>query len=270
MHPAFSVIFFTVFSGAGYGLLALMALGGLTGWLPRDPAFGAFGIAIGVAAVTAGLLSSTFHLGHPERAWRALTQWRSSWLSREGVAALLAYGPITLLAYCWVFQPDAASFGLWAGLTVLGAVVTVYCTAMIYASLQTIQQWSNPWTIAAYLVLGLAGGLLWLAALAPTLGVAPRGLGVAAIAGLALGWIVKRAYWAHIDGAAPRATTETATGLGAHGPGKGGTVRPFEAPHTADNYLLKEMGYQVARKHAGKLRRQAQVLGFALPALLLA
>jgi DMSO reductase anchor subunit len=43
--------------------------------------------------VTLGLLSSTFHLGHPERAWRAFSQWRSSWLSREGVAAVATYLP---------------------------------------------------------------------------------------------------------------------------------------------------------------------------------
>ena len=102
MHPAFSVIFFTVFSGAGYGLLALMGLSAASGVLPQDRWLGGAGLIVGVAAVSAGLLSSTVHLGHPERAWRALTQWRSSWLSREGVLAIAGYVPVALLAYYWI------------------------------------------------------------------------------------------------------------------------------------------------------------------------
>ncbi|MCK5623016.1 MAG: dimethyl sulfoxide reductase anchor subunit, partial [Alphaproteobacteria bacterium] len=103
MHPAFSVIFFTTASGAGYGLLVWLGVFGALGLLPPDRWFGvtAFGLAFGL--VTAGLLSSTFHLGHPERAWRALTQWKTSWLSREGVVAVLTYIPTGLYAIGWIF-----------------------------------------------------------------------------------------------------------------------------------------------------------------------
>ena len=38
--------------------------------------------------------------------------------------------------------------------------------------------------------------------------------------------------------------------------------------HTSENYLLKEMGFQIARKHAAKLRRIALTLGFGLSFLL--
>ena len=85
MHPAVSVIFFTVMSGAGLGMIFLIGLG-----FPVD-ASAAWVFLIGVVGgglAVAGLLASTFHLGHPERAWRALSQWRSSWLSREGIAAI--------------------------------------------------------------------------------------------------------------------------------------------------------------------------------------
>ena len=103
MHPALSVIVFTTASGAGYGLLALLRRAG-AGRLAagRDPWFGAAALGAALLLVTAGLLSSTAHLGHPERAWRALSQWRTSWLSREGVAALATYVPAGLFGLGWV------------------------------------------------------------------------------------------------------------------------------------------------------------------------
>ena len=93
MHPAYSVIFFTTASGAGYGLLALLAAFGSAGALPPERWLGIVGIVGALALITFGLLSSTFHLGNPQRAWRAFSQWRTSWLSREGVASTLTYLP---------------------------------------------------------------------------------------------------------------------------------------------------------------------------------
>ena len=80
MHPAPSVIIFTVFSGLGFGMLVFLGLGfpAVTGWV----AF--FLYAIAYAAAVGGLMASTFHLGNPQRALRAFTQWRTSWLSLHG------------------------------------------------------------------------------------------------------------------------------------------------------------------------------------------
>ena len=41
----------------------------------------------------------------------------------------------------------------------------------------------------------------------------------------------------------------------------------LEAPHTEENYLLKEMGFCIARKHQRRLRRIARLAGFAVPAV---
>ena len=76
---------------------------------------------------------------------------------------------------------------------------------------------------------------------------------------------MKLAYWKHIDSAAARSTAESATGLGHLG-----KVRLFEAPHTGDNYLMREMGYKIARKHAQRLRLIALLLGGAIPVVLAA
>src|SRR4249919_3700477 len=101
MHPAFSVIFFTSISGAGLGLLAW--LGGLM-LFGRLPSAGLTIVALLLGAILAalGLCSSVLHLGQPMRAWRAFSQWRSSWLSREGVLALATFLPLLwLLALLW-------------------------------------------------------------------------------------------------------------------------------------------------------------------------
>jgi DMSO reductase anchor subunit len=266
VHPAFSVIFFTVFSGTGYGLLALMGLSAALGLLPRDPWFNAAALAVGVAAVSAGLVSSTIHLGHPERAWRALSQWRSSWLSREGVLAILSYLPVALLAYCLLEHPQAGqgSVALWGALTAVAAALTVFCTAMIYRSLETVHQWANPWTVANYLLLGLAGGALWLNALMQGFGIADSWIAVTALAVVIAAWGVKIGYWRFIDTTAHPSTPESATGLGGFG-----RVGLFESPHTSANYLLKEMGFRIARKHSAKLRAYAHLLAFLTPAVLL-
>ena len=102
MHPAYSVIFFTTATGAGYGLLGLLGLLSVLGMAPADFWFGIVGFGLAFGLIASGLLSSTGHLGHPERAWRAFSQWRSSWLSREGVVAVVTFVPAGLFAIGWV------------------------------------------------------------------------------------------------------------------------------------------------------------------------
>lgn len=262
MHPALSIILFTVASGAGYGLLALTGVFAAAGLAFADPALGLPALALALGLATLGLLASTAHLGHPERSWRALSQWRSSWLSREGIAALATYVPALLLALALVLAPAAGlriALGL---LAAAAAAATVACTAMIYRSLKPIHQWHNHLVLPGYLALALATGALWLDALAQLWGrgsAAPAGV---ALAALALAALLKQRYWRFVDTTASPATIASATGL------RRGAVRMLDPPHTEANYLLKEMGYRIARKHAARLRRIALVTAFAIPFLL--
>lgn len=266
MHPASSVIFFTVASGAGYGLLILLGVGGALGWLPSDRWFGVTAFGLSLAAITFGLLSSTFHLGHPERAWRAVSQWRSSWLSREGLASLITYVPALVFAIDWVFiGRNNGAWGLFGLIAAAWAAITVYCTGMIYASLKPIQRWHNGYVVPCYLALATMTGALWLNALAHLFGLSSDGLTLLAIATLVIGWPIKLAYWRFIDNTRSESTAETATGLGHLG-----KVRLFEAPHTEENYLMREMGFRIARRHAYRLRAFATVFAFVLPFLLTA
>ncbi len=248
MHPAYSVILFTTASGAGYGLLALLGLVGLVHGAASSPAFAVSSLALALGLISVGLLSSTFHLGHPERAWRAFSQWRSSWLSREGVAAVVTFAPAVMFGYVWTFGGPAIG-GLGLSTTVM-CVVTVYCTGMIYASLPTIRQWHHPLVVPVYLVFAAATGATLLQAIAHVFERAQPVQAVFAAGGLLLALAIKLAYWRSIDGAERRFTIGSATGLDRIGP-----VRQLELPHTAPNYINQEMGFRVARKHAAKLRR---------------
>lgn len=267
MHPAYSVILFTTASGAGYGLLALLGLVGLNHGPASSFAFGATCVVLALGLITVGLLSSTLHLGRPERAWRAFSQWRSSWLSREGIASVATFGPALLFAALWLVVIDAPRLiGIFGVLTTAMCAVTVYCTAKIYATLKTIRAWSQPLTVPVYLAFALATGATLLMAIAAVFGryqYFQAGLAaISLVLVLALKWL----YWRAIDRAERSHTIEAATGL--HRIGK--SVRQWEVPHTARNFIMKEMGYVVARKHAEKLRLMVLCgLGLSIMASLL-
>ena len=264
MHPALSVIMFTTLSGAGYGLLAWLGACAMAGWLPANRGLAAVSLALALGAITVGLLSSTLHLGHPERSWRAFSQWRSSWLSREGVSSVATYAPALLFALGWlVIGSTSGIWALFGALSAAGAVATVVCTAFIYQSLKPIQRWNNGWVLPNYLALSAMTGVLWLIAVLSLFGMSDGFLAIAAVLCIALAALLKVQYWRFIDSTASQSDAGTATGLGGLG-----RVRLFEAPHTSENYLMKEMGFRIARKHATKLRTIALVAAFCLPMLL--
>jgi DMSO reductase anchor subunit len=264
MRPALSIVLFTTSSGAGFALLLLLGLGAPLGLVPEGSGFGF--VALGVATLLAGggLVASVFHLGHPERAWRAFSQWRSSWLSREGVFAVLTFLPAAIFGIGWVFfGATGRLFGLCGFLTAVLAAGTVYCTGMIYASLKPIHQWHNAWVVPAYLALGLMGGCLVLDFLVRLWSKHSAGIALLTVIVVLAAWWIKERYWRFIDTTSGRGTVAAATALGSRG-----QVRLFEAPHTQENYLLQEMGFRLARKHARRLRRIARLAGFAWPGLL--
>lgn len=173
MHPAFSVIFLTTLIGTGQGLfLALMTAQtyGAIGALPdQNVYFYSFGSLISLALLIAGLVASFFHLGHPERAWRSATMWRTSWLSREVIALPAFMGTVFLyglLHYMdWnpnLFGPKAPPEG---ELTFLVGLVGVFlsfalfvCTGMIYACIKFLQEWNTPLTPLNYTLFGITSG----------------------------------------------------------------------------------------------------------------
>lgn len=255
MHPAYSIIAFTTLSGLGYGLATALGLGFL------DPASLATKVAYlaALALIGTGLLSSLLHLGNPQRAWRAVSQWRSSWLSREGVMAIGTFVPLTLSAALATFA--GRHDGLLGLITALGALTTVYCTSMIYASLKTVGNWNTWLTPLCFLLISLAGGFLLAAAFAAANALTIQ---LFALLFMLLALIAKMLWRKRAMTLVERSTPESATGLG--GIGK---VRLLERPHALDNYLTREMGFRIARKHAAKLWVIALLSGALVPILAL-
>jgi len=264
MNPAYSVILFTTASGAGYGLLALLGLMGVRAGQPTSLLFACVTLVIALGLITVGLLSSTLHLGRPERAWRALSQWKTSWLSREGVAAVLTYPVALAFGLVWSgLAPYPQAIAPLGMLTALFALTTVFTTGKIYATLTTIRAWNQPLTVPVYLFFALAsGGALYLAITA-LFGKDPDT--VASVAGFALLMLalLKFRYWKAIDEAPRDRTMGDATGLG-------DTVRQWEVPHTSKNFIQREMGFVVARRHAKRLRGLFFILLFIVGLLELA
>ena len=264
MHPTFSIVLFTTASGAGYALLVVLGIGVPLGLLPADRWFGLAALATAFLFAAGGLVSSVFHLGRPERAWRAFSQWRSSWLSREGIFSVATFAPALVFAIGWlIFGETSGGFGFCGFLAAMLALATIRCTGMIYASLKPIRQWHNRLTVPNYFTLGLMAGFLLLDLVLRFWTAQPLGTAILTLLAIAAAWWLKEAYWRLIDTSSAPSSVASATALG-----RGGRVRLLEPPHTQDNYLLREMGYRIARKHRRQLRAIARIAAFVLPLLL--
>lgn len=261
MKPAFSVIFFTVCSGAGLGLILLSILLTLGSHL-LDSQVAFLGTGIGLLLTTTGLIASTFHLASPKNAWRAFSRFSSSWLSREAVFAILLY-PFTLLylAALWLYGADTWPAVIAGTGTIVLALAMLFATGMIYACLRTIPQWNTALVPVNYVLLGLSSGALLLAFIV----VASHGrltltLTLICVPLLLLAALGKASYYLWIG--EPRgATINTATGFTRAG------VKLLDIGHSAGTFNTREFGYgyTLAPAQLYYLRLSVFVLSFILP-----
>lgn len=219
---------------------------------------------LAITLTGAGLIGSVFHLRRPMRAWRALSQWRSSWLSREGILAPAALALLaSYSAVAWILGSPPPLIGF---LAATASVLAVFATGMIYAQLRAIPAWCTVLTPLLFVALAAASGAMLAAFLLSLAGPGiERFVAVALLLNLAA-WGTVICWWRRLDGVGHGdSTAESATGLSGRGP-----VRLLEPPHTGTNYLMTEMGFAVARRHARQLRGLALILGCILPSALVA
>jgi len=176
MQPAFSVIFLTTLIGVGQGMFLAVFTGqsySAVKLLPTQDSthFYGYGAIIALVFLIGGLIASFFHLGHPERAWRAASQWRTSWLSREVIVLPILLFLVFVYAVMHYFGWDMVLFTSETGarlqltlvVATLGMLATFalfICTGMIYACLKFLQEWHSPLTVINYILLGTASGFV--------------------------------------------------------------------------------------------------------------
>lgn len=261
MNPPWSMIFFTTLAGAAQGLLLalfgvdLAARAGLLAALPAG-FFG--GAVVGVLVLAgAGLVAASFHLGRPLRAWRAVTMWRTSWLSRE-VIALPAFIGATLL-YGITGAPG------WGVLAALLALLMYLCTGMIYAAVKAMREWATPMTPLNFALIGTASGLLLAlvlaAAWAPLLQAVLAHAALAATLGAAAG---RGATLVRSLRMAPKTTLQTAIGV------RHPHIVPVASGAMAGSFSTREFMHGRGAGRVRAVRCMAGLCGFGLPALVLA
>jgi len=261
MNPAFSVVIFTSIAGAAQGMVVALALARLAG-IEMAPSFLRTGLAIAGVMLLVGLAASFAHLGRPERAWRAVLMWRTSWLSREVIVLPAFIGVVAL----WWLALYAGIDTVWLPLAAIAvAALLWYCTAMIYACLRFIQEWAQPLTLVNFTLIGLSSGLILTSALSVVLA-QPQLLpatGTSALVVTVTAWITRTMALRRNAVIKHKSTLQSATGI------------------RAPNLVQKSMGMSAGSfntreffHHAGLLAMKNVklaliVLGFALPTALL-
>ena len=245
MHPAPSIILFTVLSGFGFGLISII---GLLQFLSVITMFDLIIYSIiGVIFATVGLVSSFFHLANKKNAIKSLSQWQTSWLSREAIASifclLIVFGNII-----WAVSQNNYISEVGVVLSFL-SLFTIFTTSMIYAQLKTVPSWNNALTPAIFVCAALTGGAILLT-------------DYASLVLLLVFGTLQISFWYIADRGFQDKETSVGTALGYN---KNEEIRPFDVAHTNRNYLLNEMVYKVARKHSVKIRYISFFMAFVFP-----
>ncbi|MEZ5657043.1 MAG: DmsC/YnfH family molybdoenzyme membrane anchor subunit [Burkholderiaceae bacterium] len=257
MNPAWSVILFTVSSGAGLGLAFWLAMSRLAH--EAEPSRAWWGsLLLAVVLLTIGLISSTGHLANPKNAWRAFSRFGTSWLSREGVFAVLFYPTVGIYALS-LLSPDRLVQNTLGVAVMVMALATLYCTGMIYGCLKTIPLWHGQRTALAYPVLGLFSGAVLLTALVPV-AAAPIVRWIALGFGV-LSVIIKFMHFQKAGSVS--ATAESALRQ------KGGHPRMLDPGHSHATFLTREFGFEAEAGRIRLLRGVVWVLAFLVPGLIL-
>jgi DMSO reductase anchor subunit len=210
LKPAWSVILLTTLIGAAQGLFLIVFA--LDVFISPPGDFVVLSCGISLFLLAAGLAASFFHLGHPERAWRAVAMWRTSWLSREVIVLPAFMALVFIYGLLHYYGSDKALFA--GSLAAICCVALFICTAMIYACLKFLQEWHTPLTFVNFVLLGLASGLTLAVPLAVLRFAQFAGpLALAAFGAAALAWIVRIATLVRNARLRPKSTIQSAIGI---------------------------------------------------------
>jgi len=266
MRPQFSIIFFTTLAGMAQGLLFFIALLNIEAPVLSAPFLLMLALPVSFILLTLGLVASFFHLGHPERAWRAAMMWRTSWLSRE-VIALPAVMLMTAMTFFFVATGIVPAW-IWA-ILLISILALWICTAKIYQCIRFIQEWSHPSTLSNFILLGLtSGGLLleFLLMLWNDPG-APFGVSLISALNFILLFIalnLKLWIWRRNQKLKPKSNLASATGI------KGNNIRQTSMGFMGGSFNTREFFHHQTDRVISNIRKIILLMAYIGPMILLA
>ena len=266
MRPQFSIIFFTTLAGMAQGLLFFLALINLEAPVFSAPFLSNLALPVSFILLTLGLIASFFHLGHPERAWRAAMMWRTSWLSREVIAL-----PVVMLATALTFlyiKSGIAPTWLWAAVMISTLALWI-CTAKIYQCIRFIQEWSHPSTLSNFILLGLSSGGLLLEFLLLVWNEPNTPIGISLISVvnfivLFLALNLKLWMWRRNQKLKPKSNLASATGI------KGSHIRQTSMGFMGGSFNTREFFHHQTDQVINNIRKIILLLVYVGPMVLLA
>ena len=266
MRPQFSIIFFTTLAGMAQGLLFFIALANLHSQATPSAFLTSLALPVAFVLLALGLVASFFHLGHPERAWRAAMMWRTSWLSRE-VIALPAVMAVTAVIYLYARFSQVPQW-LWLALLFTTMALWV-CTAKIYQCIRFIQEWSHPSTLTNFILLGMTSGWILLELLIAVWGDASvqmidAPLSIIAFLLLFLSFNLKLWIWTRNRKLKPKSNLATATGI------KGNNIRQTSMGLMGGSFNTREFFHHQTGKVIANLRKIILLFAYVIPMILMA
>ena len=266
MRPQLSIILFTTLAGMAQGLLFFIALLNIEAPVLSAPFIAILALPVSFVLLTLGLVASFFHLGHPERAWRAAMMWRTSWLSRE-VIALPAVMALTAITFFFVISGMVPAW-LWVALLISTLALWI-CTAKIYQCIRFIQEWSHPSTLSNFILLGLTSGGLLLEFLLMLWNDPSVPLGMGLISGanfilLFLALNLKLWIWRRNQQLKPKSNLASATGI------KGNNIRQTSMGFMGGSFNTREFFHHQTDRVISNIRKIILLMAYIGPMILLA
>jgi len=159
-HSELPLVFMTILTQMSVGAMVALGLG------ETLKIFGFENLATGnlwlslfiILPALIGLPLSALHLGRPLLAYKAMKNWRNSWLSKEALALGIYAGFGTILAFGYFVDSSFIIF-----ISIIGAVVSgvygIYAQSMIYR-IKARPSWNKESTTKRFLGTGYLGLLL--------------------------------------------------------------------------------------------------------------
>ena len=103
MKPNSTIIYFNVISGFGYGIIIMLFVLIFFSNIDLNLNTKVIISILSLFFVSSGLLFSILQLERPKRMLKVVSQWKTSWSSREGIFAILTFIYIVVFFSIWIF-----------------------------------------------------------------------------------------------------------------------------------------------------------------------